>query len=196
LHKDLKPRNLCPVAGEADSRHIVLCGLDACATAPSPQLAGPGLALDMAEAGPRSPPSDSLPYVAPERVAGEAATQRSDVFALGVLLYQLAVGDLRRPLGPGWEQDLDDALLQEDIALAAASRPERRLVDARTLAERVRTLPARRAASAQARLRADAAREQGLQLEKLQQRRRWLQAGIVVLGAVLLLSLWQQHRVQ
>lgn len=197
IHKDLKPRNLYPVPDGGGSWHVVLSGLGACATAPSPQLAGLSLTPDVAEAEPGSPQSDSLLYLAPELVAGEAATQRSDVFSLGVLLYQLAVGDLRRALAPGWEQDIDDdVLLQEDIALAAAARPERRLIDARTLAERVRTLPARRAADAEARRRAEAARQQGLQLEKLQQRRRWLQAGIVVLGAVLLLSLWQQHRVQ
>ena len=64
--------------------------------------------------------------MAPEVIAGEMPTQRSDVFALGVLVYQLVVGDLRRSIAPGWEADVGDELLCEDIALAAAANPERR----------------------------------------------------------------------
>lgn len=194
IHKDLKPENLYPRPDGEGGWKVVLSDLGASEAAPSPQLAGLGLTLGVAGGG--SPQAGSLLYLAPELIAGEAATQRSDVFSLGVLLYQLAVGDLRRALAPGWEHDIDDPLLQEDIALAAAARPERRLVDARTLAERVRSLPARRAARDEERQRAEAARLQGLQLQKLQQRRRWLQAGMAVLGAVLLVSLWQQQRVE
>jgi len=194
IHKDLKPENLYPQPGADGAWRVVLSDLGAGEAAPSPRLAELSLTLSVAAGD--SPQAGSLLYLAPELIAGEPATQRSDVFSLGVLLYQLAVGDLRRPLAPGWEHDIDDALLREDIALAAAARPERRLIDARTLAERVRILPARRQAREEEQRHAEAVRAQGVQLEKLQNRRRWLQAGMAVLGAVLLLSLWQQQRVQ
>ncbi len=41
-------------------------------------------------------------YLAPELLAGHAPSVQSDVYALGLMLYQLMVGDLRRPLAPGW----------------------------------------------------------------------------------------------
>ncbi len=46
--------------------------------------------LDLADADGVNP--GSLPYLAPERARGETANPKSDVFALGVALYQLATG--------------------------------------------------------------------------------------------------------
>ncbi|HBK45373.1 MAG TPA: hypothetical protein DDZ67_02835 [Xanthomonadaceae bacterium] len=195
IHKDLKPENLYPQPDADGQWRIVLSDLGAGEAAPSLQLAELGLTLTVSTSH-VSPQAGSLLYLAPEIIAGELSTQRSDVFSLGVLLYQLAVGDLRRPLAPGWEHDIDDELLREDIALAAAARPERRLIDAVTLACHVRDLPARRTAREQQRRQAEAVERQSRQLAALKQKRRWLHAGIVVLAAFLLLSLWQQRRVQ
>ena len=50
-----------------------------------------------------------------------APTASADVYALGVLLYQFAVCDFRKPLSPGWEAEMSDALIREDIADAAAA---------------------------------------------------------------------------
>src|SRR5262249_21389318 len=66
-------------------------------------------------------------YVAPEVMAGELPTRASDVYALGVLLYQLVIGDFRRPLAAGWEHDVADPVLRQDIADAAAGDPARRI---------------------------------------------------------------------
>ena len=66
-------------------------------------------------------------YVAPEVLAGQSPTVASDVYALGVLLYQLTVGDFRKPLAPGWETAIADSLIREDIALAACGDPARRM---------------------------------------------------------------------
>ncbi len=177
IHKDLKPENLYPQV-DADGRgRLVLSDLGAGEAALSPRLAELGLTLTLVGTG--GARAGSLMYLAPEVIAGEAPTVRSDVFALGVLLYQMVVGNLRRPLAPGWENDVEDPLLREDIALAAASNPERRQLDARALAERLRTLDARRAARAlEERERAGAAaREQALQHER-GRRRLWLTAAV------------------
>lgn len=100
-------------------------------------------------------------YLAPEVVTGQPFTVQSDIYALGVLLYQLVTGNLRKALAPGWESDVADELLREDIAAAAAGNPARRLTDAAQLAERLRTLEVRRearAAEAAARQRAERAK--------------------------------------
>lgn len=194
IHKDLKPENLYPVCDGDGHWRIVLADLGAGGALSSPRLAELGLAMSIASD--TAPHAGSLLYLAPEVIAGEAPTQRSDVFALGVLLYQLVVGDLRRSLAPGWEADVDDELLREDIALAAASNPQRRDIDARSLAQRLHALDARREHLERERRHAQAVEQQGRQLAALKQKRRWLLAGIGVLAAFLTLSLWQQYRVQ
>lgn len=199
IHRDLKPENLYPVADASvpGGWRIVLGDLGASDAASSPLLADLGITmsiLDTAREGASSHYGGSVLYIAPEVIAGEMPTQRSDLFALGVLAYQLAIGDLRRSLAPGWEADIDDPLLREDIALAAAARPELRAVDAQGLAERLRTLDQRRTARE---AEQTAARERALQAAAfagLQKRRRLLLAGSAVLAGVLVLSLWQQHR--
>jgi len=82
-------------------------------------------------------------YLAPEQLAGTPATLASDVYALGVLLYQFAIGSLTHPLGVGWESRMTDALLREDIADCVHGDPEQRSLTARELARRLRRRPAR-----------------------------------------------------
>ena len=183
IHRDLKPENLYPVVQGGHCR-IVLADLGAGGTVLSPQLAGIAPALDMtlvAGTG-QSPAAGSLLYIAPEVIAGEAATQRSDVYALGVLVFQLMAGDLRGALGPGWESRIDDPLLREDIARAAAIDPRQRSLDARSLATALRDLEPRRAARRNA-------REQALQSRKQAwRRRRELRRRRIGLGVTLALA--------
>jgi len=60
----------------------------------------------------------TLMYLPPEAFQDQPSTVRGDVFALGVLLYQLLIADLGKPLVPGWERDVSDELLRADIAEA------------------------------------------------------------------------------
>ena len=83
-------------------------------------------------------------YQAPEILENKPATVHADVYALGVVLYQVVVGDISRALSPGWERDIPDSILREDIAAAVDGRPEER-IDPRGLAKRLRELDARRA---------------------------------------------------
>ena len=146
IHKDLKPENLYPVADAEGGWRMVVSDLGAGGAAHSPWLAELGITMSVAADATASAHGGSMLYLAPEVIAGEMSTQRSDVFALGVLVYQMVCGDLRRSLAPGWEADIGDELLCEDIALAAAANPERRQVDARALGVRLASLDQRRAA--------------------------------------------------
>jgi non-specific serine/threonine protein kinase len=184
LHKDLKPAN-------------ILIRLDANGH-PAPVLTdfGSGRALDPAvldafgitRPEPDGTREDSTAgtamYRAPELSAGGAPTVQADIFALGVILFQLVAGDLRRPLAPGWEDQVADPLLRDDIGAAAAGDPARRLADATVIARRLRTLAARREAAAAAAAREQAAAATRRALELARARR----APLLALVGVLLLA--------
>jgi DNA-binding winged helix-turn-helix (wHTH) protein/serine/threonine protein kinase len=149
LHKDLKPANIL-VRTAADGTPEISVADFGCASLLAPsRLSDFGITNVgfTQQAGDGEPLSGTPMYVAPEVLGGQSPTVASDVYALGVLLYQLVVGDFRRPFAPGWEADVADPLIREDIAAAAAGDPARRLTSAGELAERVRTLGRRRVAA-------------------------------------------------
>src|SRR5262249_9836084 len=88
--------------------------------------------------------SGTLLYLAPEVLSAQPSTASADVYALGVMLYQLVVGDFRKPLSPGWEGEVADPLLREDIAKAAHGDPRKRVSGAQEFAARLRDLDRRR----------------------------------------------------
>jgi TolB-like protein/Tfp pilus assembly protein PilF len=53
----------------------------------------------------------TLPYMAPEVLKGEEADERSDIWSLGVLLYEMAAG--QRPFRGGTAYELSAAILRE-----------------------------------------------------------------------------------
>lgn len=84
-------------------------------------------------------------YAPPEAIIGRPFTVQGDVYSLGVVLYQMVVADLSRPLAEGWERDVSDELLREDIAACVEGDQQRRLASATDLAKRLRSLHYRRA---------------------------------------------------
>lgn len=94
-------------------------------------------------------------YAPPEALAGKPFSVQGDIYALGVLLYQLVVGDLQRPLAVGWERDIGDELLRDDIAACVDGDPDRRLRSADELAQRLRSIASRRTARSEARRTAE-----------------------------------------
>jgi non-specific serine/threonine protein kinase len=194
LHKDLKPANVL-VATQDDARPQVCLAdfgsghLTDLAYLEALEITRLGFTLLKDDETSGGTPL----YLAPELLHGHAPTARSDIFALGVMLYQVVVGDLRKPLAVGWEQDIEDPLLREDIAAAADGRPEHRLGDAAVLARRLRTLATRR----EERAAEIAARDEQLRLQgalikaKSRRRRLWFASGVLaaMLSIVLVLLL-------
>lgn len=198
LHKDLKPANLL-VEGGVDDAKLRVADFGSSRLFDSGRLDELGIThLGLTQTQAVTADSGTPLYLAPEVVGGQSATTRSDVYALGVTLYQLLVGDFRRPLSPGWEADIADPLLREDIAEAANGDPAKRMDSAAALAERIRTLEARRETRAlelavQARVA-----EGEKRLAKVRARRPWMIAAMVALVAGLAISgfMWRKSEQQ
>jgi DNA-binding winged helix-turn-helix (wHTH) protein/serine/threonine protein kinase/tetratricopeptide (TPR) repeat protein len=145
LHKDLKPANVL-VSGSADVPQIKIGDFGTASLLESSRLRELGITNlgftgTSDEAGAMS---GTMMYMAPEVLAGQSPSTASDVFALGLLLYQFVVGDFRRPLTAGWEADVPDEVLREDIAAAANGDPSRRLRTAGELVDRLMSIDRRR----------------------------------------------------
>ena len=148
IHKDLKPSNVLIVPREG---------------VPHPRLADFGIGVladrtilaqdhitetgftETLLLGNDSSRTGTRLYAPPESLSGKPATTAGNVYALGVMLYQLVIGDLARPLGIGWEDDVADDLLREDIKACTYRDPTRRLASAADLAQRLACLDQRRA---------------------------------------------------
>uniref|UniRef100_UPI0025DC89E7 tetratricopeptide repeat-containing protein kinase family protein n=1 Tax=uncultured Nevskia sp. TaxID=228950 RepID=UPI0025DC89E7 len=192
LHKDLKPSNLLLHAGSGtDKLQVKLSDFGSARLIDRDRLRS----LDIAQLGFTQTLVDASSgtpqYLAPELLDGSPPTIRSDVYALGVVLYQLVVGDLRRPLSPGWERRIDDPLLIEDIGDAASGDPQQRLADAAALALRLRSLPARRETRMREQAAAAEAEKTKAALDRARARRSlWMAlAAVAVVGMGL--SFWQ-----
>ncbi len=118
----------------------------------------------------------TLQYVAPECLQGGASIA-GDVYALGVVLYQLFAGDFHRPLTTSWQRDIDDPALRELLIRATERDPARRF----------RSVEAMRAALEQLAVR----REEILALareRRSRERRPWLVALMLALASGVVFS--------
>ena len=64
----------------------------------------------------------TVPYMAPEQIRGETVDARSDVFALGIMLYELATG--QRPFTGRTPADISSAILRDTPAPLTRVRTE------------------------------------------------------------------------
>ncbi len=165
VHRDLKPENVFLVATGAERVEARLMDF--------------GLSQVRASAGPlertvANPGAGTIEYMAPEQIAGEAAEAPADVYALGLLLYEIATlrlpftGDRReleyahlsfRPARPS-DFALVPEPIEEVILRCLAKDPAQRYADAGALrlafGQALAVLP--HGQTEKAALRADAAR--------------------------------------
>ncbi len=188
LHKDLKPANIL-IADDANGQRIRLADFGSGRLLDDTVLGrfhitDPGsLESDLGKDEPRS---GTLAYRAPELTGDAMPTVKSDIYALGLILYQLSVGDFTAALGPGWEHHIPDPILRDDIRLAAEVAPERRLDSAAALAHRLQHLDERRQAAAHEAERIAFVAEQQWREERRRMRRPWIHAAAasLVLGLI------------
>ncbi len=187
LHKDVKPANVL-IASDLDGRpHVRLSDFGIGLLTEPGRLSAEGIiALGLTDASTDAAgETGTLRYLAPELIAGKRPTIQSDVYSLGVLLYQMVVADFSRVLAPGWHREVDDELLCDDLARFVDGVPERRPASTLEVAERLRSLePRRQRLVAERRARREEQR-MAEAFERTRRRRRWLAASAVVTAIVL-----------
>jgi eukaryotic-like serine/threonine-protein kinase len=167
-HRDLKPNNIGVTPKPESGWQIHVTDFN-------------GQALDDSDGETQGEDSHSSPYLAPELAAGEAATIESDVYALGLLLYQIVVGDFRMQLTSDWQTKLPDELLAADIATARNGNPTARFHSAAEFAGHLRNLKRRRDEEAERKTAELKTREQKEETRRLKARQPWMIAVIATL---------------
>jgi serine/threonine-protein kinase len=116
IHRDIKPANVIVMSdGRAKLLDLGIAHLSAVSTSS---------ATTAAAGAPETTPGwkGTLPYMAPEQLAGGAVDRRSDIYSTGVLLFEALTG--RRPFEAPDPMSLVAAIAAGDAPQAAAVRAE------------------------------------------------------------------------
>ena len=151
LHRDIKPGNILVRSGDTNAGiHVLIAdfGIGQIVTNELLTL-GTRLGFTRTVADLQRSLSGTILYMAPEVIEGNPATARSDIYSLGVVLWQLLIGNLSAAVDPAdWPARIADPLLREDLTRCLAGSPEKRWPGAGQLAASLRALPSRREAAA------------------------------------------------
>ena len=149
LHKDIKPSNILIASSPDGGIHPVLTDFGIGILTDRSQLEKRDITMagftQTVVLGNDSSRTGTRVYAPPESLLDRPFTVQGDVYALGVLLYQMVIGELDHPLAEGWERDISEDLLRADIADCVQGDPRRRLSSAKELSDRLRNLEHRRA---------------------------------------------------
>ncbi|MEM6796801.1 MAG: serine/threonine-protein kinase, partial [Acidobacteriota bacterium] len=116
IHRDVKPGNIMVTP---DQRIKVL---DFGLAKRGQPAEGDGDLLDSLTLTAGGEMVGTLPYMSPEQIQGEPIDHRSDIFSLGILLYEMATGE--RPFqGSSWAE-LASAILRDDPPSASEKNLE------------------------------------------------------------------------
>lgn len=118
VHRDIKPGNI--LLDEEDNAYLSDFGIAVLkkpfSTLPPIRKEAPGSSLE------QSAPSGTPEYASPELILGEPASAQSDIYSLGVVLYELLVGEHPFPDLP--LAALLERHLQAPLPPVTASRPD------------------------------------------------------------------------
>ncbi|HVY22803.1 MAG TPA: tetratricopeptide repeat protein [Steroidobacteraceae bacterium] len=190
LHKDIKPANVLITSKSDGTWQIRLTDFGSGRILDPQRIAD----LDITQlgftvtTGVGDSTSGTLLYLAPELMMHQAPTIKSDIFALGIMLYQLIVANVRRPMMQGWERDVEDEMLREDVRAATDGDPTHRLSSVHELIERLRGRDMRRLKLQQERQSQSAAHLAMETLRRAQARKPWMIAAIAILVAGMAIS--------
>lgn len=148
LHKDIKPTNILMYRDASGVVQPRISDFGIGILADRAQLEGRGITIAGFTVTQLTDNSSSRTgtrmYSPPESQLGKPFTVQGDIYSLGVLLFQMAVGDLDRPMAHGWEYFVADPLLRQDIISCVQGDPAARLSSAAELSQRLRSLRSRR----------------------------------------------------
>lgn len=184
IHGDLKPSCIL-VAGTEDYSNIHLAGF-AHAYVENDGWEGDSyldLAFQRCDWHARQKESEN--YRAPELVENQPINHKTDVYALGVILYQIFAGDIDRRFDTNWRDDIECSIIREIISKATLRDPRDRLGSAGHILNYLRSYDA----LAIERAKAD---EHSRQLEELrakQEMARQRKPYIIALFSLLFVSL-------
>ncbi len=147
LHRDIKPGNLL-VKGRGpgpDDVHVYVADFGIGQLLNSEELSNTRMGFTRTLF---SHDTDSYAgsqrYIAPELFSAGDPTARSDIYSLGVVLYQSLVADFSKALPFDWYGDVEDLLLRQDLEQCLFGNPVRRFSSPQQLADSLRRLDSRR----------------------------------------------------
>lgn len=147
LHKDLKPSNVL-LRREIDGSLRAVLADFGIGLLLDPQLlqdakiTGGGFTQTLI-GDPTSSRTGTRLYMAPELLEGKEASIATDLYALGVILYQMVVGDPHRALTIDWERAIKSPSLRELLRSCLSGDPQRRPKSAEAIASAIRNHQAR-----------------------------------------------------
>src|SRR5688572_10418816 len=107
VHRDLKPGNILLTTSGVKVLDFGLAKIEE-----APALDSPNRETDLRSLTVTGTILGTLPYMSPEQVEGRVADARSDIFAFGVVLYELIAGT--RPFAGNTQANLVAAILKEE----------------------------------------------------------------------------------
>ncbi len=107
VHRDLKPANVLVEGGVLKLADFGLGGVTAARAAQVSKIGATTVGLlSIADQASLFRGAGTPLYMAPEQRRGQPPDPRHDLYSLGVMWYQLLVGDVSRELHPGWAKEL------------------------------------------------------------------------------------------
>jgi serine/threonine protein kinase len=119
IHRDLKPANIMLTKSGVKVLDFGLATLRSAGPVPMPLDATPAVHHRLTS---ERTLLGTVYYMAPERLEGREADARSDLFSLGVVMYEMATG--RRPFESGSPAGVIAALLRSEPSAPSTIRPD------------------------------------------------------------------------
>lgn len=138
IHRDVKPSNIIVVGEPTPDRvHVKLSdfGIGSFSDDLRDKQSGFTETFSTTEISQRS---GTRIYMAPEVLSGHKSTIQSDIYSLGVILYQFLIGDFGRPITIDWGTDIDDRILRYEISRYLAGDPDKRPRSTKVIGENLR----------------------------------------------------------